>query len=56
MKNQNYNRAFTPDKISELKETYNKIKNEIDKITSLTEIDMWISDLDELKKKIKDKY
>lgn len=48
--------SLSKEKLDELKETYNKIKLEIDKINNLNEVDMWTTDLDELKKKIKDKY
>jgi len=45
--------SLSTEKLSELKDTYEKIKIEIDKILSTTETDMWLQELDSLKKKIK---
>jgi hypothetical protein len=45
--------SLSKEKLEELKQSYDKIKLEIDRINSLTENDMWISELEDLKKKIK---
>ena len=45
--------SFSKEKLEELKQTYEKIKLEIEKITSTTETEMWLSELEDLKKKIK---
>jgi DNA topoisomerase-2 len=45
--------SLSKDKLEELQQTYNKIKLEIDKVTAITETDMWLLELDDLKKKIK---
>ena len=45
--------SFSKEKLDELKQTYEKIKLEIEKINSTTEIEMWLLELEDLKKKIK---
>ena len=45
--------SLSTEKLSELKETYEKIKIEIDKVLSTTETEMWLQELDYLKKKLK---
>ena len=45
--------SLSKEKLEELKQTYEKTKLEIEKITNTTEIDMWTSELEDLKKKIK---
>lgn len=44
--------SLSKDKLDELKQTYDKIKLEIEKVTAVTEVDMWLSELNDLKKKI----
>lgn len=45
--------SLSKEKLDELKQSYDKIKLEIEKITSITETDMWLSELEDLKKKLK---
>jgi DNA topoisomerase-2 len=45
--------SFSKEKLDELKQVYDKLKLEIEKITSISENNMWISELEDLKKKIK---
>ena len=45
--------SFSKEKLDELKQIYDKLKLEIEKVTSITENNMWISELEDLKKKIK---
>ena len=45
--------SFSKEKLEELKQTYDKLKLEIEKVISITENNMWISELEDLKKKIK---
>ena len=45
--------SFSKEKLDELKQSYEKIKLEIERVTSISETDMWILELEDLKKKIK---
>jgi len=45
--------SLSKDKLEELQQSYNKVKLEIDKVTAITETDMWLSELEDLRKKIK---
>ena len=45
--------SFSKEKLDELKQSYDKIKLEIEKITAISETEMWLSELEDLKKKIK---
>lgn len=45
--------SLSKEKLEELKQNFEKIKLEIEKINSLTETNMWINELEDLKKKIK---
>lgn len=45
--------SFSKEKLDDLKQSYEKIKLEIEKVTGITETEMWISELEDLKKKIK---
>jgi DNA topoisomerase-2 len=45
--------SFSKEKLEELKQSYDKLKLEIEKVTNITETEMWISELEDLKKKIK---
>lgn len=45
--------SLSKEKLEELKQNYEKIKLEIEKVNSVTENDMWINELEDLKKKIK---
>jgi len=45
--------SFSKEKIEELQQSYNKIKLEIDQINALTETEMWLNELSDLKKKLK---
>ena len=44
--------SFSKEKLEELQQSYNKIKLEIDKITKVSLKDMWLVELEDLKKKI----
>lgn len=45
--------SFSKEKLEELKQSYDKIKLEIEKINALTETEIWLTELEDLKKKIK---
>lgn len=45
--------SFSKEKLDDLKQSYDKIKLEIERINSISENDMWVSELEDLKKKIK---
>ena len=45
--------SFSKEKLEELKQSYDKIKLEIEKVNALTETEIWLSELNDLKKKIK---
>ena len=44
--------SFSKEKLEELKQSYDKIKLEIEKINALTETEIWLTELEDLKKKI----
>ena len=44
--------SLSKEKLEELKISHNNIKIEIDKISNISEIEMWLSELSDLKKKI----
>lgn len=44
--------SLSKDKLEELQQTYNKIKLEIEQVTAVTETEMWMNELHDLKKKI----
>jgi DNA topoisomerase-2 len=45
--------SLSKEKLEELKQNYDKIKLEIEKINAITETELWLTELDELKKKLK---
>ena len=45
--------SFSKEKLDELQQSYNKIKLELEQINAITETDMWLNELSDLKKKIK---
>ena len=45
--------SLSKDKLEELQQSYNKVKLEIDKVTAVSITDMWLLELEDLKKKIK---
>ncbi len=45
--------SFSKEKLEELQQTYNKIKLEIEQVSAITETQMWLTELEDLKKKNK---
>jgi DNA topoisomerase-2 len=44
--------SFSKEKLEELQQSYNKIKLEIERVTAISETEMWLLELHDLKKKI----